>query len=116
MNVTQARKKAAAYINKITQDHAREYDRIVLEDKKEAEALWKTRGAVLIKQIEGYINEASAKGDRHTYAPTSVNPSGDQIIYLCPADRPIYKLLMNHFIEEGFEVEEYQYYGMKITW
>ena len=30
--------------------------------------------------------------------------------------RPIHDLLMEHYRSEGYDVEEYQNHGMKITW
>jgi len=116
MNATQAKKTAKAYLDKISREHEREYNRLMAEEEQEAKALWKKRGPALIKQITGYIEKASAKGDHHTYAPSDVNPNGDQIIYLEESDWPAYELLMAYFRGQGFEVEEYQYHGMKITW
>src|ERR1700675_2259724 len=116
MKAAEARKTAKEYLDKMGREHDREYNRLMAEEKRESEAVWKKRGHALVKQIDGYIAKASAKGDHHTYAPSDVNPNGDMIIYLEEPDWPAYELLMQHFRGEGYNVEEYQYHGMKITW
>jgi hypothetical protein len=116
MRAAEARKRAKAYMDKVGRDHDREYNRLMAEEKRESEALWEKRSPALIKQINGYIETASAEGDHHTYAPSDVNPNGDQIIYLEDGDHGIHDMLMKYFRAQGYTVEEYQYHGMKITW
>jgi hypothetical protein len=116
MKAAEARERARAYLNKLGREHEREYKRLMAEEKREAEAVWEKRSPALIKQINGWIAKASAKGDHGTYEPTDVNPNGDQIIYLEDGDHPIHDMLMKYFRSQGYTVEEYQYHGMKITW
>jgi len=112
----EAKQAAKTYYNKLVSDHAVEYKKIVERERKETEKVWALRGTKLVEQIEGWIKDASAKGLHTTYAPTDVNPSGDEIIYLEDEDRPIHDKLMDYFRKNGFTVEEFQYNGMKISW
>jgi len=116
MNATEAREKAKRAIAKLQRDHEMEYRATLVKKTKQAEALWKKRGSALVSQVEGYIKTAAAKGHHGTYAPSDLNPNGDEVIWVKDADLPIHEMLMNHFRNEGYAVEEYQSGGMKITW
>ena len=63
------------------------------------------------------IARAAKNGQRGTYEPSTLNPNGDEIIWLeDKRDHPIHDLLMEHYRGEGYKVEEYQNHGMKIEW
>jgi hypothetical protein len=116
LKAAEARKKAKDAIAKLQRDHDIEYAATKAKEARQAEALWKKRGPALVSQIEGYIKKASAKGYHGTWAPSDLNPNGDEIIWVKDADLPIHELLMDYFRNEGYDVEEYQNGGMKITW
>ncbi len=116
LKAAEAKQAAKVYYDKLVSDHAVEYKSTMAREKKAADALWAQRGETLVAQIEGYIREASKNGKHVTFAPSDVNPNGDEVIYLEDSDRPIYTMLMNYFRKNGFSVEEFQYNGMRITW
>jgi hypothetical protein len=116
MNAAEARKKAKGAIAKLQRDHDKEYEAAKAKDARQAEALWKKRGSAWVSKIEGYIKTAAAKGYHGTYASSDLNPNGDEIIWVKDADLPIHEMLMDYFRNEGYDVEEYQNGGMKITW
>lgn len=113
---TQAQKTAKSWLDKANKDHKREYNKLKEKERAATAAMWPTRGLMWVEKIEGYIKKAAAKGNHHTYEPTSTNPNGDLIIYIGAGDKPIYEKLMQHFRDKGFTVEEYQHGGMEITW
>jgi hypothetical protein len=70
-----------------------------------------------VTKIDRWIARAASEGHHGTFEPTTLNPNGDEIIWLeDKRDHPIHDLLMEHYRGEGYEVEEYQNHGMKITW
>jgi hypothetical protein len=116
MNAAQARSAVNQWHIEAGREN-REYNRKrIAREKATAAAVWKERGDALVTKIDGWIAKASKDGKRGTYEPTDLNPNGDEVIWLKKAEQPIFELLMEHFRNEGFEVEEYQNYGMKITW
>jgi hypothetical protein len=116
MNAAEARRMAKGAIDKLQRDHDIEYEATKAKKEREAAVLWKKRGDVLVSQIEGYIQKAAEKGHRGIWEPSDLNPNGDEIIWVKKADLPIHEMLMDYFRNEGYDVEEYQNGGMKITW
>ena len=116
ITATEARKTAKSWLDKADKDHDREYNKLKEEERVATAFMWPTRGLMWVEKIEGYIKKAAAKGDHGTYEPSRANPNGDHVIYIIPDDKPIYEKLMQHFRDQGFTVEEYQYFGMSISW
>jgi hypothetical protein len=116
LKASEAKQASKAYYNKLVSDHAVEYKKIMAREHKETERVWALRGDTLVAQIEGYIKKASKEGGHVTFAPSDINPNGDEVIWLDDADRPIHKKLMDYFRKNGFTVVEYAHNGMKITW
>lgn len=117
MKAAEARRKAKAVIAKLQRDHEVEYKETMAREKKHANAVWDERGDALVAKIDGWIAEASAQGHQGTFAPSEINPNGDEVIWLeDKRDWPIHDLLMLHYRAEGYDVEEFQNHGMRITW
>jgi hypothetical protein len=117
MRAAEARKIAKDCIAKLQRDHEIEYKATMAREKKHAAAVWKERGDVLVAKIDRWIADAAAKGHHGTFEPSTLNPNGDEVIWLeDKGDWPIHDLLMEHYRGEGYTVEEYQNHGMKITW
>ena len=103
-------------MDKLTADHARDWDAMKAREKAETEAMWPTRGLMWVEKIEGYIKKASAAGHNYVWEPNTTNPNGSDILYIGEGDRAIYEKLMEYFRGQGYSVQEYQSWGMKITW
>ncbi len=116
LTATRAQKTAKSWRDKAEKDHEREYNKLKEKERAATDTMWPTRGLMWVEKIEGYIKKAAAKGNHYTYEPTTTNPNGDHVIYIGTNDTPIYEKLMQHFRDKGFTVEEYQYFGMSITW
>ncbi len=116
MNVHDARGATAAARARMNKEWEAEHEKFMAKQTKEIEARWKERGQMWITKIEGYIKKAAAKGDNYVWEPNTTNPNGSEIIYVGAGDYLIHKKLMEHFRNLGFNVQEYMYGGMKITW
>lgn len=116
MNAAEAKKTTKSVLIKLQRDHEKERKTFLTNESRSVQKLWKERGPVLIAQIEGHIKEAAAKGHNCIDVPTKINPNGEAIFYLQKPDQPLHDVLMDHFRKQGFEVEEYQYFGLEITW
>ena len=116
LTAAQARRTVQDWKDAATKRNNLAQKKFMEEERRETEKMWPTKGLEWVQTIEGYIEKAAAKGRSHTYEPTTTNPNGDMIICIGEENKPIYKKLMQHFRDKGFTVEEYAYYGMKITW
>jgi hypothetical protein len=117
MKAAEARKATAAWHRKVQREHDAEYKATMSREKKHAAAVWEERGDALVAKIDKWIAKAASEGHNGTYEPSNLNPNGDEVIWLeDKRDWPIHELLMEHYRGEGYEVEEYQNHGMKITW
>jgi|HubBroStandDraft_5_1064220.scaffolds.fasta_scaffold05868_5 hypothetical protein len=116
MNAAKARKAVEDWMVKVTKEN-RSYNRErIKEEDRIAAALWKEKGALFLRKIDGYIKKASSNGRRYINEPSRINPNGDTVIWLEESDRPIYKILMAHYRQQGFTVEEYEPLGFRIEW
>lgn len=116
LKAAQARKQADEYVAGLQRKHEKEHNEFKAKEYNRIETLWRKRRDALVSLIEGYITKAAAKGNNHTWEPTSVNPNGDDIIYLEKPDQALKEKLMEYFRGNGFMVVDYQYGGLKITW
>lgn len=116
LKASQARKQAADRIAELRREHEKDFKEAKAKEYKRTETLWSERRDDLVSMIEGYITKAAAKGNNNTWEPTTINPNGDDIIYLAKYDQPIKDKLMEYFRGNGFTVVDYQYGGLKITW
>lgn len=116
IKATDAIKIAKDHMEKAYKQFEEERKKKIIEEGRIRRRLWRTRGPVLIEQIEGYIRKAAAEGRHHIWEPSRNSPGGDSIVYLDVDDQPIKRLLTRYFTDNGFHVEDYAYGGMKITW
>lgn len=116
MKAAEARKRTKAWHVKAGRDHDKEYNAIMAREKQHAAKVWRERGTALVTRIDRWIAKASAEGHNGIYEPSDLNPNGDEVIWLDEPNWPIHELLMEHYRGEGYEVEEYQNHGLKITW
>jgi hypothetical protein len=116
MSASRARKAAREWMKKVTEENAQWNEVRTKQQARISADLWKKRGPALVAEIDGYIKKASVNGEHGIYEPSEINPYGDPIIWLEEADRPIHKLLMDHYRLQGFRVLEYTPIGLKIEW
>jgi hypothetical protein len=108
MNAREARKNSKAYRDKLIRDNAawrKKYDaeQARLFKKRKAE-----RWDIVIAKIDKQIKELSLKGHREFGL--------EEILYFPGDDSILFEALMQHYKEEGFEVKEYQGFGLKLSW
>ncbi len=116
MNAALAKINSKTWLDNAQKEN-KEYNlRRLAAEKKESLALWRTVGIKWVSKIDGWIQEASSKGKHGTYASSRINPDGDTVIWLASTDKPIYELLMKHYRDRGFDVNEYYPLGIEITW
>lgn len=116
MDATTARRFTSEWMKKATKENQEWNRRRLARENRESTLLWKKRGLALVAQIDGYIKKASVNGQHNIYEPSRINPNGDSIIWLDENYRPIHKLLIAHYREQGFTVEEYTPIALKIEW